>query len=96
MDHKYLLVNRESVSPEAFSGDGALFPLNHYPTILCKIGTMGKEAQSLQNANEILNDAPDEPAPDAEPATSSSSDDVDATPEPTTQEKVENMLDSLF
>lgn len=95
MDHKYLLVNGESVSPEAFSGDGALFPLNHYPTILCKIGTMGKEAQSLQNAKEILNDAPDEPAPEAEQSTA---DDVDSTPslEPTTQENVENVLDSLF
>ena len=87
MDHKYLLVNGESVSSKAFVGENALVTLKHYPTILCKVGTMGKEAQSLQDANEILNSALEEPA---QPATEPPLDDA------VTTDNVETILDSLF
>lgn len=56
-DHKYLLVNGESVASEAFAGDDALVDLKHYPTILCKLGNVGKEASSLSEAKTILENA---------------------------------------
>ena len=96
MDHKYLLVNGESVSSEAFVGEKALFPLNHYPTILCKIGTMGKEAQSLQNANEILESTSDDPSPDTSPPSETAVTDEVSSMETVTEEAVGGMLDSLF
>lgn len=51
---KYLLVNGESVAPEAFTGPNAFVNLKHYPTILCKIGNKGKEVASLTEATETL------------------------------------------
>lgn len=86
--HRFLLVNGESVASEAFMGENAMFPLKHYPTILCKVGTVGKEAQSLANANEILDAAANEEA--SKPATETTE-----TVENTT-ESTETMLDSLF
>ena len=58
---KYLLVNGESVHSDAFRGDNAIMSLQHYPTILCKVGNMGKEVGSLDEATRIaLETDPDE------------------------------------
>tara|TARA_X000000368_G_C22893564_1_gene650796 strand:- start:127 stop:927 length:801 start_codon:yes stop_codon:yes gene_type:complete len=50
---KYLLVNGESVHSDAFQGDKAIISLAHYPTILCKVGNMGKEVKSLDEATQL-------------------------------------------
>lgn len=58
---KYLLVNGESVHSDAFQGDKAIISLQHYPTILCKVGNMGKEVRSLDEATKVaLETNPDE------------------------------------
>lgn len=49
----YLLVNGESVHSDAFHGDKAVISLQHYPTILCKVGNMGKEVKSLDEATQL-------------------------------------------
>lgn len=57
----YLLVNGESVHSDAFQGDKAIISLQHYPTILCKVGNMGKEVKSLDEATQTaLETDPDE------------------------------------
>jgi thiol-disulfide isomerase/thioredoxin len=89
--HKYLLVNGESVASEAFSGDRALFQLKHYPTILCKIGNMGKEADSLESAKKMLDEAGDVSAEKDDESESKQVDDDDSK-----AKTEENMLDSLF
>jgi len=86
VSHKYLLVNGESVASEAFTGDKKVVDLKYYPTILCTIGSTGKEATSLQDANEILDAAPTPDAAAAETA-------QEATPE---EEGGGNVLDTLF
>lgn len=50
---KYLLVNGESVHSDAFKGDSAVISLQHYPTILCKVGDMGKEVKSIDEATRV-------------------------------------------
>lgn len=50
---EYLLVNGESVHSDAFRGEKAIISLQHYPTILCKVGSMGKEVGSLDEATRI-------------------------------------------
>ena len=50
---RYLLVNGESVHSDAFQGDTAIISLQHYPTILCKVGNMGKEVKTLDEATEL-------------------------------------------
>lgn len=87
VSHKYLLVNGESVASEAFTGDKKVVDLKYYPTILCKIGATGKEATSLQDANEILEAATEAPPPAAAEA-------VETTPEEETEGG--NVLDTLF
>lgn len=58
---KYLLVNGESVHSDAFQGDRAIISLQHYPTILCKVGNMGKEVKSLDEATQLAMETnPDE------------------------------------
>lgn len=58
---KYLLVNGESVHSDAFQGDKAIISLQHYPTILCKVGNMGKQVKSLDEATQLaLETDPDE------------------------------------
>lgn len=47
---KYVLVNGDSVHSDAFQGDDAIISLQHYPTILCKVGNMGKEVKTLEEA----------------------------------------------
>lgn len=49
----YLLVNGESVHSDAFQGESSIVSLQHYPTILCKVGNMGKEVRSLDEATEL-------------------------------------------
>lgn len=57
----YLLVNGEAVHSDAFQGERAIVSLKHYPTILCKVGNMGKEVGSLDEATRIaLDTVPDE------------------------------------
>jgi hypothetical protein len=57
----YLLVNGESVHSDAFQGDKAIISLQHYPTILCKVGNTGKEVMSLDEAVQLANETnPDE------------------------------------
>lgn len=63
---KYLLVNGESVHSDAFQGEKAIISLQHYPTILCKVGNMGKEVKSLDEATQLaLETDPDEIAESA-------------------------------
>ncbi len=63
---KYLLVNGESVHSDAFQGERAIISLQHYPTILCKVGNMGKEVKSLDEATQTaLETDPDEIAESA-------------------------------
>lgn len=50
---KYLLVNGESVHSDAFQGDKAVISLKHFPTILCKVGNMGREVKSLDEATQL-------------------------------------------
>ena len=58
---KYLLVNGESVHSDAFQGEKAVISLQHYPTILCKVGNMGKEVKSIDEATQLALEAdPDE------------------------------------
>ena len=45
---------------DAFQGPDAIIPLRHYPTILCKVGNMGKEVASLDEATETAMSAPEE------------------------------------
>ena len=85
---KYLLVNGESVHSDAFQGEKAIISLQHYPTILCKVGNMGKEVGSLDEATRIaLETDPDEIVKEEE-ATAES-----AAPEP---EDPEDPLAMLF
>lgn len=58
---KYLLVNGESVHSNAFQGDKAIISLTHYPTILCKVGNMGKQVKTIDEATQLAkNTNPDE------------------------------------
>ena len=50
---QYLLVNGESVHADAFQGEKAIISLQHYPTVLCKIGNMGKEVKSIDEATRM-------------------------------------------
>tara|TARA_B110001450_G_scaffold255469_1_gene283115 strand:- start:33957 stop:34496 length:540 start_codon:yes stop_codon:yes gene_type:complete len=49
---KYVLVNGDSVHSDAFQGDKAIINLQHYPTILCKVGNVGKVITSLDAVEE--------------------------------------------
>ena len=86
---KYLLVNGESVHGDAFHGENAIVELEHYPTILCKIGTMGKEVNSLDEATRLALETP-LPAQVAEESSSES------TPPMEAEEAVEDPLAMLF
>ena len=78
---KYLLVNGESVHSDAFQGDKAVISLQHYPTILCKVGNMGKEVKSLDEATKLAMETdPDEITNDGEQATADEEEEVDEDP----------------
>ena len=57
---RYLLVNGDAVHSDAFQGPDAIIPLRHYPTILSKVGNMGKEVASLDEATEAALSAEEE------------------------------------
>ena len=55
LQHRYLLVNGDAVSREAFT-ERPVHELQHYPTILCKVKDGTKVAASLQEAEKIISD----------------------------------------
>jgi thiol-disulfide isomerase/thioredoxin len=50
---EYLLINGESVHSDAFQGSKAIIQLQHYPTILSKVGNAGKEVRSIDEATHM-------------------------------------------
>jgi hypothetical protein len=84
---KYLLVNGESVHSDAFQGDKAIISLKHYPTILCKVGNMGKEVKSLDEARQTVLEA------NTDETTEADSEEQQA---PAVEEEVEDPLEMLF
>jgi thiol-disulfide isomerase/thioredoxin len=56
-DTRFLVVNADSVKSSAFNGKDAVHDLKFFPTILCKVGSMGKQVGSPEEAVELIKES---------------------------------------
>lgn len=71
-DVRFVLVNAESVMHTAFVGEGAVYELKYYPTVVCKIGTQLTQVSGPEEVMEsIVSQQPQQPPVESEEQVSS-------------------------